>query len=124
MHSINLVAVFSRVNVHPLTDHPSMVMLAVRGPERSLQSILRPLIDIDRVLQCAYKIKYDIDDLEDSLEDLPMQNQAFNVSASRHIISTLIAALEVEKLQCLLRLRDELQQHRNVYGRIPAIGLR
>ena len=100
------------------------IMLAVRGPERSLQSILRPLMEIDRVLQCAYKIRDDLDDLEDSLEDLTYQPHAWNVSTNRRLMCSLIASLENEKLLCLLRLREELHQHRTVHGRIPAIGLR
>ena len=101
-----------------------MTHVAVRGPERSLQMLLRPLMEVDRALQTAYRIKYDLDDLEDSLEDLPLPHQAWNIATSRRLMSTLVAALEMEKLQCLLRLREELQQHRNVHGRIPAIGLR
>ena len=81
-------------------------------------------MEIDRVLQCAYKIRDDIDDLEDSLEDLPVQQHAWNVSTNRRLMCSLIAALEIEKLQCLLRLRDDLQRHRTVFGRVPAIGLR
>ena len=73
---------------------PRANMIVERGPERSLQMVLRPLLEVDRALQSAYQIKYDIEDLEDALEDLPMQHQAMNVSALKRLMSTVVAALE------------------------------
>ena len=66
-------------NFSPMAPRDNMIV--ERGPERSLQMVLRPLLDVDRALQSAYQIKYDIEDLEDALEDLPMQHQALNVTA-------------------------------------------
>ena len=130
---IEHLAVLSRELVQMFSAPPCSIFspmdprdnrIVERGPERSLQMVLRPFLEVDRALQSAYQIKYDIDDLEDVLEDLPMQHQAMNVAALKRLMSTVVAALEMEKLQCLLRLRQDLLWHRNVHGRIPAIGLR
>ena len=95
-----------------------------RGPERSLQLILRPLLATERTLQAAQKLQEDLIELEDSLEDLPLTIALHNMSNVRRTLDAIVFSLELERLQCFLRLRHELHQHRIAYGRIPAIELR
>ena len=94
----------------------------LRGPERSPQRVLQSLITIDKTLQIAYRISEQLVDLEDSMENMPLTIMLQNVANTR--MSSVIASLELEKFQCLLRLRHEFHMHRSIYGRMPAIGLR
>ena len=95
-----------------------------REPERSLQRVLQPFLAADRALQLAQKLKYDVVELEDALEDLPLAIMTHNLENTKRILDAVIFSLELEKLQTLLRLRHELHLHRLTFGRIPAVGLR
>ena len=96
----------------------------LRGPERSLQNLLRPLLATERSLQSAQKLREELTELEDSLEDLPLTIALHNMNNIRRTLDSVIFAIELEKLQCLLRLRHELHQHRMAFGRTPTIELR
>ena len=93
-------------------------------PENSLQRVIQPLLLADRALQMAEKIKYDLVELEEMMEDLPLTLMTHNLENTRKILDAIIFALELEKLQTLLRLRHELHVHRQAFGRMPAVGLR
>ena len=95
-----------------------------REHERSCQHLLQPLVAADRALQVARRIREDIIELEDALEDLPLTISVQNLVVTRRALDGVVFSLELEYLQRMLRLRHEIHNHRLVFGRLPAIGLR
>ena len=93
-------------------------------PESSLQHVVQPLLLADRALQMAEKIKYDLVELEETMESLPLTMTTHSLENTRKVLDAIIFDLELEKLQTLLKLRHELHVHRQAFGRMPAVGLR
>lgn len=91
--------------------------------DRSLQTVLHPLLMADRNLHLANETLNQLLDLEDWLEDTPAPGALWSVRRSIDGLRRTIFYISVFKLQKLTELQRALNEYVTIVGRAPLVDL-
>ena len=102
----------------------SLTMALVPVPlMSSIQVYLAPLLQIDRVIQDLQEVKYELQDLEETLADLNLPGVTPPMLALSMPIQRLLTAAKLHRLCIIVQLQRNLRQHWRVHFCPPLLDL-
>lgn len=77
----------------------------------SIQDHLAPLFAVDRALQDLYRLLYDAQEVEETIQDLNVPGLPPHLYRVTEHVRRLILATEIHKRRLILQLQRNLHQH-------------